>query len=952
VTSKHLGLVVVAQLIVGAVAAPAMAQSKLVRLGDVGGDLVGPVAIAGLGDERCATVATDGAGELQIATWNATADGKLDKRSAASAGKTTVFAAVGLGATQLVTAVKKEDGGLRLIAWAVAADGSLARKGQIDAGPIDRVAIAAAGPARVVTATAAAGATKLIVWDVSAAGQLTRRGDHDTAAGTRAAVTALSASRLVVAVQGADGTLEVSAWSLDAAGAVAPLGSTKSGKVSEIAITSAALDRAVTAVRRADGNLEVAAWDVDATGAVKLAGSASAGAADHVALAALSSAKVVTALRQGDHTLKLVTWQVVDTVTRLDSIAAGPASEVAVAALGWDRALTVVRDSDKKLKLIDYADVSVGLLHASWGPSPASAAAAPSALAVTTAGQPVDDEELISTRGAVAARPPRAIANETAEGLPQAGPHPPGPPPPPGPPGPPPPPAQSPAPALVFKPDIGGVDPMIAVGKNFVVITEDHAIEFLYKTGAKAGQRVDSKAGEKTRLSATEFFGGFFAAKNADGTTNRNLVNLHLMFPPSFDAVVTCTPPSTAAPCMNEAYDTRVTYDPYRGRFIIMSAIRGVGLSGATTSVARRYVAIAVSRTEDPRDGFLQYMTTESNYSDWPRIASGDGVLVVTHNACKGPDDQDTCGSDHQIYPRNTMALRPMAYVYRIDDMIAGNPQPKNWKLYPYQADGGGTFYPVAHQGSTSGWTYLVKPKGDALDVFAFKQPAASWGAPPALSHTSFSLDGGMSGYREPITFRAGKLHFASAISVAARVPNVSPERWHVRAVRIPISHSGGFKAGPCPATSGCLDVDFGLHALEDAPGDVLSYEMPSLVPDASGNLILVYGRVPVTMAHPIGQEARFSIIYSDARGLVRSRLIQAGGVVLKDKYCSGTSETTAVAENYWHVWYGGGSCASQKDYQDYGTAAVDPDGKSFWVVHAYADASGGFKMVGAKVVP
>jgi hypothetical protein len=107
-------------------------------------------------------------------------------------------------------------------------------------------------------------------------------------------------------------------------------------------------------------------------------------------------------------------------------------------------------------------------------------------------------------------------------------------------------------------------------------------------------------------------------------------------------------------------------------------------------------------------------------------------------------------------------------------------------------------------------------------------------------------------------------------------------------------------------------------------------------------------------MKHPIGQEARFSIIYNDARGLLRSRLIQAGGVVLKDKYCAnGTADTTATAENFWHVWYGDDTCASQKNFLDYGTAAVDPDGKSFWVVHSYADATtNSFKMVGAKIVP
>ena len=265
----------------------------------------------------------------------------------------------------------------------------------------------------------------------------------------------------------------------------------------------------------------------------------------------------------------------------------------------------------------------------------------------------------------------------------------------------------------------------------------------------------------------------------------------------------------------------------------------------------------------------------------------------------------------------------------------------------------GGTFYPVTHQGGTEGWTYLVKPTS-GLDIYAFKQPLSDWSAIPSLQKSSFTLAGGATGFKESLHFRAGRLYLGGAVLVTDRVPNVAPARWHARGVRIPISTAAGLKAGPCPATPGCLDFDFGLHALEDAPGDELSYDMTSLAPDASGNMVLVYGRVPVTMTKPIGQEARFSIYYSDSRGLMRSRLIHAGGVVLKDFYSAGgVTESTATAENYWHVWYTKDGCQGQKHFQDYATAAVDPDGKSFWIVHAYAEAlTKKFKMVGAKVVP
>ena len=117
-------------------------------------------------------------------------------------------------------------------------------------------------------------------------------------------------------------------------------------------------------------------------------------------------------------------------------------------------------------------------------------------------------------------------------------------------------------PELIFFPDIGGVDPMIAVGKDFVIVSEDHSIEFLYKTGAKAGKQLDSKAGEKTLLSSYDFFGGFFAPQNKDGSVNRNNINLHGRFPPASIPRWCACHGQSALPVCKEAYDTRVSTDP------------------------------------------------------------------------------------------------------------------------------------------------------------------------------------------------------------------------------------------------------------------------------------------------------------------------------------------------------------------------------------------------------
>jgi hypothetical protein len=402
---------------------------------------------------------------------------------------------------------------------------------------------------------------------------------------------------------------------------------------------------------------------------------------------------------------------------------------------------------------------------------------------------------------------------------------------------------------------------------------------------------------------------------------------------------------------MNDFYDTRVSYDTYAHRFVIIAAVRGADIDGSTDDVARRYVAIAVSRSEDPRDGFEQWITTESNYSDWPRLGVGDGVLVVAHNACKSPDHEDPCDNGHADVLNNTEALRPMMYAFRTADLVGGDRSPKNWKVYPYQVHGG-SFYTVVHRGPTAGWTYLVKPQGESLDVYRFD--ASKWNTQPTLHKESMALSGGTSGFREAVTYWNSSLYLACGVKRAERVPNVSPERWAVRGLRLPVwATPTGWRVGPCPGV-GCLDFTFGSRADDDAPGDVWSYEMPSLAVNDDGDMAIAFGRVPISTSASAGQEARYTLYYHDERGLQGSRLVQAGDVVLQDFYCKdNTREPVATAENFWHVWFAAGSCLTQRHYQDYGTAVVDPDGIHFWFAHAHADAArGGFKMVGGMIEP
>jgi hypothetical protein len=152
--------------------------------------------------------------------------------------------------------------------------------------------------------------------------------------------------------------------------------------------------------------------------------------------------------------------------------------------------------------------------------------------------------------------------------------------------------------------------------------------------------------------SSTEFFAPLWADKNPDGTTNQNSINRHLGFPSKY--ATACDPAAPTAPdsaCVNEFYDSRVLYDFERKRFFIIAAARNQiwrcdGDERDRTdcdkweTLKRRYIAVAVSRTEDPRDGFNFYVLTKQ-YADWPQAALHGKYLILNHrsNMIDSPDD-------------------------------------------------------------------------------------------------------------------------------------------------------------------------------------------------------------------------------------------------------------------------------------------------------------------------
>ena len=185
------------------------------------------------------------------------------------------------------------------------------------------------------------------------------------------------------------------------------------------------------------------------------------------------------------------------------------------------------------------------------------------------------------------------------------------------------------------------------------------------KNNKQAVPLAPGAGGAPTKLTLTQFFGGLIAPTNPDGSVNEGNINCHLGLGPR--PAIPCDSTNPPLPtdswhpqdaCVDEFYDARVFYRADDKRFVVVAHARNaiystadwmkktqedfddhrVTAAGIQTLYnsgpeARRYIAIAVSRSEDPRDGFNEYITTTSNYADWPLAAVGENGIVAGHRS-------------------------------------------------------------------------------------------------------------------------------------------------------------------------------------------------------------------------------------------------------------------------------------------------------------------------------
>jgi hypothetical protein len=881
------------------VAEPAGGWSYLERMGSNGdaGPIQG-VASTPIGGNRIATAVRNAAGNLKVILWQVEYDGSVT-RLGSEEGEPMERTRLAIGSLQrspetkvtrarFVTAIRNKTGKLKLTVWTTREDGSIVRRGSRKTGEIEdaEFALTTFGVDLVVTAVHdSLGRLKLISWRVNSDGTLSRLKDFTGEKVDQISLATYDSfptdtGRLATAVTTQNGKLEISAWSLDSDdGEFHPLDTFNSRTgMKDVAAATLSHRRIATAAQDFQDQLVVQTWDFDASGHISLHSSAGAGEISTLDMTTQNAARVVTAVRDASGQLALITWDAIDELVRLGIARTGAVDRLSVVSLGSDWLGTPVRDAAGNMKVIAWREHSISLLHGQWTPSNTAP------VQVGTADR--------------------------------------------------------------FEPGVEGLDPHIAVGNNYIVISNNLEIGFFDKKGNRFGNAI----------STNEFFATFLLGKLADGSPNEHSIQRHTGFPPKGasdqfppGSSVHCDPdsitPSTLSskkippPCIGQFNDARVYFDQTSKRFFVVTSVRPPKCVKDVTSfrygncasdqtpvskaaanpLYRRYWAFAVSKTEDPRDGFYQWMSTEPTQSfDYPRFSVNGAVMVV---------GADSAGYVPWVQP---MGRKPYVYALSVSDLIDGKPYPRSHKIYPsaffhdekfsHTYAGIGKLdeaypevFPLAHHGDTGGRTFLVRgqkedqPEPGRFDVFSFKHPT-DWADFPPVQSTKTVLerdDKSKIEIRSPDmlpVFRDGKIYYAWHKLGAS---NGTTELRAIRLMRVDLENLSGN-----PSISG-------PPWYQTFGSDTVTTECPAITVTEDGHIVILHGRRGYTA--PLNHEARYSVWYADSRGF------QNGEVIGPGEYLPNTAQY----------------CGSNGGIADYVTAVIDPaDEDTAWLIANFPDHS------------
>jgi hypothetical protein len=400
------------------------------------------------------------------------------------------------------------------------------------------------------------------------------------------------------------------------------------------------------------------------------------------------------------------------------------------------------------------------------------------------------------------------------------------------------------APNNTFSINTTSHDNVVATGHNYVAVAFDSSVSFYDRSGNPLlGDNLNGNA-----LPLNDMFGPFMR-KSVSDAQNATDVNHYLGFPKSCD-----TYPVTRAFhfCVSDVpYDTRVEYDAIGRRFVILAQIRNplwTSLFGANPGaplgdtewhsyyatspsdtkvdagndglVARRLKVIAISRSEDPRDGFHTYAFVQNNYRDWPWMSINGNWLTLSnkHNA--------------------SHIDGPVATLLPLDDLRKGRERPRYIDYYREDLHGAISAEPPRQYGSLTTHSLLAGADASgAWRIFALPHPAAPYAKEPAgstLVDTTWVDMGGM--ISERFAYRDGYLHMAGHPKTYEKDGR---NFYAVNYYRLGLSLNGDTPQLSYNWASGTFRNGFWG---DDSATEDVSNTDPSLAVNAAGDVMIVYG--------------------------------------------------------------------------------------------------------------
>lgn len=413
--------------------------------------------------------------------------------------------------------------------------------------------------------------------------------------------------------------------------------------------------------------------------------------------------------------------------------------------------------------------------------------------------------------------------------------------------------------------DINKGDLNIAVSDNFI-LAGDYNQFALYdkRTRQKLSLAGSDLANHPTAVEnggAATLFRDFWigtSSKNLNKTLFANAVipcdpanpfSTPLPTPPGMTLAANKVYPSSS--CINDFYDTRVTYDAARKRFWIVTHGRHpltegfcvsenpkvagappAGTCAKINALATRATFVAVSKDEDPRHGFYTYHVA-TDYQDWPEMGLGGDYAVFHHNW-------------------NAKKI----HFYDASKLASGVKDALGAPYDPSDFPGAGAVRLPRHRGDTKGVTYFVAFAGKTISVYAIKGQATG-GRPTLIGPSTYSDPDNVGIGVQDVVVRDGYLY---CVGDTATTNNHDVLGSQVRVWRIPVGFDGA------AVTIGSAQAKRWTLASSG-----LSFDYPTVEATAGGDVLVGFRAYSGTQ----GTQARYAVLRSGESDFRASEVLQ-----------------------------------------------------------------------------